>query len=418
MHQRLNKGSTSTLVALFCVVCLVGTSCARSIIQTSKPKVLQGVGGTSLANFSSPRGFYKVPSHLRAGLPGQLIRLQIVSDSSDETTLRVMYHSRDGSGHDRAVTGLITYPNSRAPRGGWPVVAWDHGTSGMSQSCAPSRAGGAVPSFGVDGVSVATDYLGLGPDGEIHPYLNRQTEAQATIDIVRAARNIPDAHASSKWVVVGDSQGGHASLSTGEIAPHYAPELQLVGTVAVAPGSQLSQVFPGDNPILNDVVTVMALYGAQVTDPKINPSDFLTPDATGVATVIKTSCVTQIADFLLKVYSKDGGKIFKIDPIDTARGRAWLLANEVGLVKTKSPILVIGGNQDAIVVPARIHSLMSQLCSIGDRAFLDQIVDGNHGNEIVLGATEITSWLKGRLSGAPAPSSCSSKPTNTSQAPT
>jgi alpha-beta hydrolase superfamily lysophospholipase len=60
-------------------------------------------------------------------------------------------------------------------------------------------------------VVVATDHPGLGTPG-MHPYLIGVSEGRAVLDSVRAARDLPDAGASNRFVVWGHSQGGHASL--------------------------------------------------------------------------------------------------------------------------------------------------------------------------------------------------------------
>lgn len=45
----------------------------------------------------------------------------------------------------------------------------------------------------------------------------------------------------------------------GELALHYAPELDLEGVVAAEPSSNLTGSFPGDTPLVMDVVSVLAL---------------------------------------------------------------------------------------------------------------------------------------------------------------
>ncbi len=397
------KVRSFVLVATFL---LVIAACGTASRTSPRIDSGNGLGGTDLSAFPSSEDFYRLPTHLDSAPPGSLVRLQMVSNTKGFVTLRVMYHSRDTAGHDAAVTGLISYPTSTAPKGGWPIVAWDHGTSGMSQSCAPSRSGGEIPNFGINGVAVATDYLGLGPDGEIHPYLNRVTEAEATIDIVRAARQIPDAHGSATWVVVGDSQGGQASLATGEIAPKYAPELHLAGTVAIGPGVELNKTFPGDLPIVHQIIETMVLYGAEVSDPRINPNQYLVPAAQGVAEVIKNGCIGQITDYLLSAFLKSGGNIFTQTPEDTPLGRAWLKANDVGYSHTPSPILVIGGGQDDIVVPGRVDAIMKQLCLIKDRVSLDELPGANHSTEPSVATPQINAWIDARLAGKQAPTSC------------
>src|SRR5688500_1372641 len=61
--------------------------------------------------------FYEVPDPLPAGSPGQLIRVQDLGTADEYATVKVMYHSIDSQGDDRAATGLITYPTAEAPAG-------------------------------------------------------------------------------------------------------------------------------------------------------------------------------------------------------------------------------------------------------------------------------------------------------------
>jgi len=44
----------------------------------------------------------------------------------------------------------------------------------------------------------------------------------------------------------GQSQGGHASLYTGELAASHAPDLKLVGVAAAAPATYLIELFDAD----------------------------------------------------------------------------------------------------------------------------------------------------------------------------
>ncbi len=435
------------VVAVVAVVCLVAGCSSSSSGRSSSSAPGSGAGGSDVATDSgatttgsgsdlapddglTPKGgsldrartpaavapvpgfdgadFYAVPKPLPAGRPGAVIRTQTLDDGADggHVVLRVMYHSIDADGHDRAVTGTISYPTAAAPKDGWPVVAWDHGTSGIAPPCAPSRASNAAPAvYGPEGVRVATDYLGLGPDGEIHPYLQRTTEARATIDLVRAARTIAAAHAGRRWVVVGHSQGGHAALSTGELAPSYAPELDLIGTVGIAPGAELTTKIPGENQLVPDIVTAIGMYGAKANDPSFPLDRFIAPDARGVESAMYGSCLPQIQDFLVSVVAK-GGTILSVNPRDDPVGRPFLEANEVGLVRTRSPMLIVSGGQDAVVVPARTAALMRRLCAIGDTVQRIDLPGASHDTEPSAGAAQVDDWITARFAGKPAPTSC------------
>src|SRR5688572_5115706 len=76
--------------------------------------------GASVEEFEgSVEDFYRVPDPLPEGDPGDLIRTQAIpaaeGATGDRESLRIMYHSTDAKGHDRAVTGTVTYPTGEAP---------------------------------------------------------------------------------------------------------------------------------------------------------------------------------------------------------------------------------------------------------------------------------------------------------------
>lgn len=80
---------------------------------------------------------------------------------------------------------------------------------------------------------VATDYPGVGTAGR-YPYLIGAGEGQATLDGLRALRQVDDAHASNRVMLWGHSQGGHATLWAAQIAADYAPDLDVVGVAALS----------------------------------------------------------------------------------------------------------------------------------------------------------------------------------------
>ena len=36
-----------------------------------------------------------------------------------------------------AVSGIVVVPKGKTPKGGWPVITYDHGTTGIADVCAP-----------------------------------------------------------------------------------------------------------------------------------------------------------------------------------------------------------------------------------------------------------------------------------------
>jgi pimeloyl-ACP methyl ester carboxylesterase len=318
--------------------------------------------------------------------------------------MRVMYHTRDSFDRDIAATGVITYPLATAPDGGWPVLSYGHGTSGLAPQCAPSRGASSPPRFGVDGVVVAADYPGLGPNGQRHAYLAGRSEGHSVIDMVRAARRIPDAGAGTRWVALGVSQGGHAVLFADELADSYAPELELVGTVPVAPGSSLDQVFPGDAPSLIATITTMALFGMAEEFDEVDPADYATPTLLAASSILDTGCVTEIG-LALAVLPFD--QFFVADPRLTEPALSVMFENDPGRRATSAPLLLVQGTADVVVRPARTEALLDKLCALG--AVVDRVLlpGAGHDNAAVQASEAvIVPWIAARFAGEQAPSVC------------
>ena len=405
------------IAALGIVLALVAGGCSddgggdtaaddgRPADETTAPDEASGPAGerSAVEEFDgSVEDFYRVPDPLPPGEPGTVIRTMPVDAPEGEAGLRVMYRSTDAEGDERAVTGLIYHPTGEAPEGGWPVLAWAHGTSGLAAPCAPSRNPAEPPAFGVEGVRVATDYIGLGPEGEIHPYLSAAAEGRAVIDGVAAARSLPEVGAGDRWVVAGVSQGGHAALVTGEQAAERLPEAELLGTVAIAPGSELGSTY-GDQLQIR-IITTMVLVGVAAEDPEVRLEDYLSPPAVEAAQVIEEGCVGEIISSMPAVAA--AADYWVTDPRTSPVGEAWLAENDPGQVVAEAPLLVVQGGADILVVPARTDALLDRLCGIGQVVDRLDVPEGDHDTVTGLATDDITAWVADRFAGEEPASAC------------
>ncbi len=155
-------------------------------------------------------------------------------------------------GKEVDATALVFYPKKSKPEDGWKVVAWTHGTVGVSTSCAPSldvlNNGFRVFAKSIldaGYVIVAPDYEGLGTSG-IHPYLNLKSEATAVIYAVKSLQNEYPKDFQGDWMVAGQSQGGQAALGTAEYANE---DPKFKGAVAGAPASHLDLIIEEVAPV-------------------------------------------------------------------------------------------------------------------------------------------------------------------------
>src|SRR5205085_6311204 len=181
-------------------------------------------------------GFYTPPKTL-TGKHGDLIWYRTTKNTltSAGSTAVVLYRSTAMDGSKIAVSGLVSVPKGKAPKGGWPVISWSHGTTGIADSCAPSKTpkaplvGYVDPQLNTwlrEGYAVVrSDFEGLGTPG-VHPYLIGHSEARGAIDIGRAARQLYP-KISKSWLSAGHSQGGQAALYAAADGPKWAPELKL-----------------------------------------------------------------------------------------------------------------------------------------------------------------------------------------------
>ena len=85
--------------------------------------------------------FYDALDPLPTGEPGDIIWIEPLN-LSVAVGWRILYHSRSLDQRDIAVSGIVLAPSGEPPSGGWPVLAWAHGTTGIEDSCAQA---GLVP---------------------------------------------------------------------------------------------------------------------------------------------------------------------------------------------------------------------------------------------------------------------------------
>ncbi len=196
----------------------------------------------------SGAAFYTPPSALVGGSHGSLIWARKLTGKAalkgGAGNRLLLYRSKGVNGKSTAVSGTLAIPKGHAPKGGWPLISWAHGTTGIADACAPSRSGGSGPALlgrwlKAGYAVVRTDYEGLGTPGE-HPYLIGRSEGSSVLDAARAARKL-DNRIGKRFVIAGHSQGGQSALWAASMAPSYTSDLKLRGTVAFAPASHLAE---------------------------------------------------------------------------------------------------------------------------------------------------------------------------------
>jgi alpha-beta hydrolase superfamily lysophospholipase len=318
----------------------------------------------------------------------------------------VLYHSVSLQGADIAVSGLVLAPDRDAPPGGFPVVAWAHGTTGAADVCAPSRLGDLTPPLAghllrQGYVVAATDYEGLGTPGP-HPYLVGTSEGRGVLDAARAAASVTDA--STRVVVWGHSQGGHAALFAGEMAPWYAPDLEVVGVVSGAPVADVAALLASVVDVPGHTALVLtAVHAWAAVYPDADAADLLTPDTVDRLGAVERHCLFGVEE----AFAEPLEQLRVGDPGAVEPWRSLLEENTPGRAPVAAPTLLIHGDGDALLPVEATAALADRLCRHGGGPVaLRRYADADHSSVLGAAADDMFEWIAGRFEGREAPSTC------------
>jgi len=341
-------------------------------------------------------------------------------------TERIMYRSTGKNRRPVAVTGFLMVPRGKAPHGGWPVVAWNHGTSGVGPNCAPSRYPNIYPYTGFDEYEqliakllaqgyavVGTDYHRLGFPGMLHDYLNLELASRAVNDGVRAAHHAVH-KLSRKWFAVGHSQGGHATLGASEKAHRRAPRPHLLGSVALAPANHIAELldsFAALKPPLPENAAELASYalylavGAHLADPRIRYRDILSPELVAQIPAAKHLCLIPLIEHLASL-DPPLRSLVRADWRRSDALRRYIAAQEPGTRRAVAPLLLLQGGMDTEIPAALTDRLNDRLCAVGDVVKYKKFPDAGHDSLLTEAFPTLSSWLKDRLHHRRAPNTC------------
>src|SRR5213079_1249829 len=225
----MNIAGLRSIGSAVLLVLLAGAGCnrpKRALSESSPAPTPHEIPANITAH--APDAFYDPPSDM-SHQPGALLRSEPLKDvilPADVRGWRILYATTVDDSTPATAVATVFAPTdpSAGPR---PVIAWEHGTTGLLRKCMPSLV--SLPTKGVPWcnrlvtsgwVVVATDYS-FAENGGPHPYLIGEGEARAVLDSVRAARQMSELSLDKRMVMWGYSQGGHAALWAGIIGPRY-----------------------------------------------------------------------------------------------------------------------------------------------------------------------------------------------------
>ncbi len=397
------------LPSLFAIVLTCGLARAA---QVPVPDPSQGDGGVS--------PFYTWAGDIPAA-PGQMLRTEPLEPALGLAMAgeqrRILYSSTDGVGGKTpvVVSGALFLPQGTAPAGGWPLVAWAHGTTGVADTCAPSwnkrseRDSAYLNAWLQQGFAiVATDYQGLGTPGP-HPYMTVRPEAYSVLDSARAVlKAFPSI--ANRIVVIGQSQGGGAAFATAGIAPEYAPDLVIRGSVATGvPYLTPALLRPPANPTPPDKAeptVAYTLYIAimmQQADPTLTADQLVTPRALPLLQQARTTCVSPLFHSVARAGLNRGNAL---QPGFRTAFAAALPRMEYSTLHLAQPLFVGTGEQDHDVSPRQQLNLVHSACEAGSVVEAHLYAGRDHGGTVNASLKDSIPFVHKIMAGDPITSIC------------
>ncbi|MCR1782618.1 DUF308 domain-containing protein [Nocardioides carbamazepini] len=366
-------------------------------------------------------GFYDTPAAL-PDEPGMLIRTAPYDGDLPPGMkgTRIYYTTTNADGEVVPSTGVLAVPEGVA--GPLPLVTWAHGTVGIARACAPSIGPDVLTSDqepGADRLAelgwafVSSDYPGMGAEGAT-PYLIGQGEGRSVLDAARAARQVDDVELDGRTVVWGHSQGGHGALWAGQLAPSYAPDLDVVGTAALSPASNPRAIA---DRVLADPGALGASLGiAFVTQAYADYYADLT-----VADAAPRSAWTLIREAATRCTGEGGTLVTVLTGLSVARDTPLVrpgaldgrfgqrLEENIPTGPWAAPLFVGQGEKDEVIAFRINQDYVADLCARGTDVEFHGYPGGTHMSVLKAGSAlddDVVAWTEDRLARRPSRPNC------------
>jgi pimeloyl-ACP methyl ester carboxylesterase len=341
----------------------------------------------------------------------------------------IVHTMQSVSGGLTKASTLLFVPGGQAPQGGWPVIAWAHGTTTPGNKlCAPSLTDDLDGGLTKDGFNsdylfeistlvnagyavVAPDLEGVGEVAEVpYPYFNASSLARSLISGVVAAHKV-DANLSKEYVAVGHSDGGHAVLGV-EAYTEEAPQFEFKGTVAIAPYTSIEAFVKelgqralakpeksSDFRLLQNFNVALMTTGLKVINPSFKASSVMGRDLEAQLKEFTTRCSVPAIGGLSKAIATKGAAFdgFKENWASDPKMAAFLAENDPAAnpnFRLKKPTFISLGTDDAFVFQNTTAALVARLKADGTPVTYNEYPGTDHFTVIRAAQPDTMTFLK------------------------
>lgn len=321
---------------------------------------------------------------------------------------QLMYVSSDSGGNPAAAVATVILPLTPSTITPRPLVSYQTAEDGLSMVCAPSyryqtgqdKDEVALPGLLAQGWAViVSDYEGLRSE-----YTAGVQAAHGVLDGIRAALNYGPAGFTGATPIGlwGYSGGALASAWASELAPTYAPELNIVAVAEGGVPANLANIAKHLDGGFFSGIELAGAVGLSRAYPTV--AGHLNAAGQAMAASIGTQCI----ETFLAQYPNRRMNDYTTEPnvIDLPDVAAIMAANSLGNAVPAAPLYMYHAINDELIPVADVNALVAKYCAEGVKVAYYQDVASEHISLAFSGASAAMGYLAARFAGVPAPSTC------------
>ncbi|WP_280418538.1 lipase family protein [Nocardia carnea] len=368
--------------------------------------------------------FYDYDQPLTATAPGAVLRSRPAPFAFPElstpiTSTQVLYRTTTQQNAPTAAVTTVLRPLVPGPP---RLLSYHMAYDALGSQCNPSstltgRTGspGAIMEQAIIAGYLAAGFTVVVPDYEgleLEWTVGRQS-GYAALDGIRAAEQILGLPASTPVGMTGYSGGSVPTEWGAELAPHYAPELALIGAAAGGLPVHLAHNLPyvsgsadwaGVIPAM--VVSFRRAYG-------LDTAAFLSERGAQLAAAVENLCLGQFAKRYPGLTDAEMVRAPYRSLIDVPAAAAAVNDNIMGTAGTPAVplLLAVGQNDpvgDSVMVARDIEALAHQYCGRGVPVTYARYQHHDHIAAFARFQAEAAQFLTDRFAGTPATTNCAS----------
>ena len=437
----------AALVLLALIVATLATPFMTAPVSRAEPDCPANTGYQPECAY---RPFYTPPTPLPDGRAGDIIRTvtsRIALEPAGHgkyagSGTRIMYRSTDGRGQPVAVSGTYIEPENPWPGGGpRPLIAFAPFHQGLGDQCAVSRllsegtfhyggfldfvfyfeAGFIATMLDRGFALVITDYQGTGTYGPPTAGIRIPT-AHAVLDSARAAKRLTGTSLTPDGPVAfwGYGPGGTAAGAAVEMAPSYAPDLDVVGAWIGAPMTDpmLSIDYADGSAMVATIGYALNSFVAAFPEAEPVLKQALTPRGLDFLNKTRYECADEVIlkfqfRHLQTYFNQDIRQMFAAEPV-----RSMLGSQRLGSLTPTAPVNIDINRFDPLNPWVGARQLAADWCEKGadvefwtnqQPPFLNKVAVNHLVTYFVDGERGLR-WIADRFNGLPTNPSCDRLP--------